>query len=202
MKLAGRGLLLALGAISSQQVGAQLVGNPDFVSLRGADQQQRQRELACGPQNYQKECTTTGGCKAKYSSATDCSNGGGGVCLCGSQVCGCIANPAPPSPTPPTPKPPSPIPPTPKPPSPTPPAPTSTGNTSSTVRINCGGGAYTDSSKNVWLADINYIGGQLFSTTTPISGTSNGPLFQTERFGVFSYEIPVKPGMKRSPITD
>ena len=33
------------------------------------------------------ECTTTKQCKQMYEGATDCDNGGGGVCLCGNQEC-------------------------------------------------------------------------------------------------------------------
>lgn len=45
----------------------------------------------CGILDHQAECSTTKQCRQMYEDATDCWNGGGGVCLCGSsgRVCGC-----------------------------------------------------------------------------------------------------------------
>jgi len=52
---------------------------------------------------FLQECTTTRGCKQKYgeSVATDCDNSGGGYCVCGDAVCGCLnASPTAPQATP------------------------------------------------------------------------------------------------------
>ena len=53
---------------------------------------------ACGdaialvePQPALGECTTTGQCRTLYTNATDCNNAAGGVCYCGTQVCGTSA---------------------------------------------------------------------------------------------------------------
>jgi len=54
------------------------------------------------------------------------------------------------------------------------------------IRVNAGGGAYTDSKGNLWLADsslIGFIGGGSFSTSSPIAKTSDPTLYRTEHFG-------------------
>ena len=52
-----------------------------------------------------------------------------------------------------------------------------------TIRVNCGGSAYTDPSGGVWSADNAYTGGQVYSNTdNPITGTNMPDLFQTERW--------------------
>ena len=59
--------------------------------------------------------------------------------------------------------------------------------------VNCGGTQYTDKSGVVYKADMN-SGGQVYTTTAPIAGTDDGPLYQSERYGNFSYNIPVPNG--------
>jgi hypothetical protein len=51
------------------------------------------------------------------------------------------------------------------------------------IRINSGGGAYTDTLGNVWSADSNYNGGALVSTVNAISGTPDPALYQNWRAG-------------------
>ena len=68
-----------------------------------------------------------------------------------------------------------------------------------TIRINCGGPAYTDASGKVWSADSGASGGSLYSTGDNISGTSDPALFQTEQWGddqtaPFFYSFNVRPG--------
>jgi hypothetical protein len=53
------------------------------------------------------------------------------------------------------------------------------------IRINAGGGAYTDTEGNLWTADSNYNTGSLHSTTNIISGTSDQALYQTFHQGPF-----------------
>jgi hypothetical protein len=60
--------------------------------------------------------------------------------------------------------------------------------------VNSGGKPYTDSAGNAYLADSNYSGGAVNSTTASISGTSDVPLYQTERYGNFAYHIPAANG--------
>ncbi|WP_162343190.1 malectin domain-containing carbohydrate-binding protein [Cyclobacterium salsum] len=57
-------------------------------------------------------------------------------------------------------------------------------------RINAGG-PYLYRGKEVWLPDTRFSGGNKYSNQVPISNTENDALYQTERNGDFSYEIPV-----------
>jgi N-acetylneuraminic acid mutarotase len=64
------------------------------------------------------------------------------------------------------------------------------------VRINAGGSAYTDSLGQTWQADTFFVGtSAVFSTTQPITGTTDDSLYQSERYGQsFSYQIPIANG--------
>ncbi|HZT78163.1 MAG TPA: malectin domain-containing carbohydrate-binding protein [Vicinamibacterales bacterium] len=62
------------------------------------------------------------------------------------------------------------------------------------LRINAGGPAYTDGTGSIWTADAAFSGGTKASTTAAIAGTSDPTLYQTERYGTFSYNIPVPNG--------
>ncbi len=62
------------------------------------------------------------------------------------------------------------------------------------IRINAGGPTFADSMTRVWDADRNFSGGQTYSTTAAIGGTVDDPLFRTERFGNFSYNLAVPSG--------
>src|SRR5208282_3026609 len=57
-----------------------------------------------------------------------------------------------------------------------------------------GGGQYTSQSGVVYNADTYYSGGTKGSTTAAITGTSDPTLYQTERYGNFSYSIPLADG--------
>ena len=63
-------------------------------------------------------------------------------------------------------------------------------------RVNCGGSAYDAGGGIVFEGDGIYnIGGNTHSTPLPISGTTDDPLYQTERWGnSFSYSIPMVNG--------
>jgi hypothetical protein len=63
------------------------------------------------------------------------------------------------------------------------------------LRINAGGPAYTDSSGNLWQADEFYTGGTAGSTATTITGTTDQPVYQTERWGNSNYDIPLPDGI-------
>lgn len=58
------------------------------------------------------------------------------------------------------------------------------GGTSGTaVRINVGGGAYTDSQGNTWVPDTPFVNvGNQYTTPNSISGTQDPTLFKTERW--------------------
>ncbi len=64
-----------------------------------------------------------------------------------------------------------------------------------------GGAPYTDTTGNVWVAEQayspggwGYIGGNTYSTISPISGTADPELYQTERYGNFAYNFTVPDG--------
>jgi len=50
------------------------------------------------------------------------------------------------------------------------------------IRINAGGGEYTDGMGNVWLADYGYATGRLALFSGPVSGTADDYLFQSSRW--------------------
>ena len=65
------------------------------------------------------------------------------------------------------------------------------------LRVNAGGNAYVDGNGNTWNADQAYLPGswgyvnidtsKTWATTADIANTDDDPLFQTERWGNFSY---------------
>jgi hypothetical protein len=63
-----------------------------------------------------------------------------------------------------------------------------------TFFINSGGGQYTDSTGNEYQADTDYSGGSTYSTNSGIGGTPDETLYQTQRYGNFSYNIPLDNG--------
>ncbi len=72
------------------------------------------------------------------------------------------------------------------------------------IRINPGGGQYTDKNGNVWLADqayeeggFGYLGGTAWSTTAPIAGTSDDTLYQQERYSMTDYKFTLPDGQYR-----
>jgi glucose/arabinose dehydrogenase len=65
------------------------------------------------------------------------------------------------------------------------------------LRINAGGALCTDAKGQVWSADRFFKGGFTYATTRTISGATSQSLFQTERSGTFSYNIPVPTGRFR-----
>jgi glucose/arabinose dehydrogenase len=64
------------------------------------------------------------------------------------------------------------------------------------IRVNAGGPAYTDSAGNAWSADTGFSAGQTFATNTPITGTSDPTLYQSERWNgtTFQYQFTVPAG--------
>lgn len=71
----------------------------------------------------------------------------------------------------------------------------STGTTTSTTfAANSGGAQYTTSQGTTYAADSRYSGGNVGTTTATISGTTDGALYKSERYGNFSYNIPIANG--------
>ncbi len=59
---------------------------------------------------------------------------------------------------------------------------------------NTGGGAYTDGQGEVYGADQYFSGGKVATISNPIDGTVDDVLYQSERFGEFSYALPLANG--------
>jgi len=73
-------------------------------------------------------------------------------------------------------------------------APSGPPTTFSPIRVNAGGGAYTDTNGNAWSGDTAYSGGATWSVGNTISNTSAQALYQTCRYGSFGYNFPVPNG--------
>jgi hypothetical protein len=65
------------------------------------------------------------------------------------------------------------------------------------LRVNAGGGAYTDSNGDVWSADLGYNTGDKSSSSVAISGTEDDVLFQAQRWDdkageelKYSFDVP------------
>jgi Malectin domain len=67
-------------------------------------------------------------------------------------------------------------------------------SSSAAARVDAGGPAFTDSLGQAWSADSSFSGGLTWSTTHSISNTSSQALYQTCRYGEFSYQFPVSDG--------
>ena len=67
-------------------------------------------------------------------------------------------------------------------------------NPFSPILVNAGGPAYTDSQAQAWSTDKNFSGGTPASTTHNIANTSDPTLYQTERYGNFTYQFTVPNG--------
>jgi hypothetical protein len=60
--------------------------------------------------------------------------------------------------------------------------------------VNAGGAQYTAVDATVFAADAKFSGGSIYTTTAAIAGTTDDPLYQNERYGNFSYNVPVQNG--------
>ncbi len=62
------------------------------------------------------------------------------------------------------------------------------------VRVNAGGGAFTDNAGNSWSADFGFNTGYVNADFSPISGTVNDTLYQSERWSssalAYSFTVP------------
>ena len=71
---------------------------------------------------------------------------------------------------------------------------TFTTGSSTVFAVNSAGAQYKSVAGDTYLADTKFTGGSTNSTTAAISGTSDGTLYQSERYGNFSYNVPVANG--------
>jgi Malectin domain len=62
------------------------------------------------------------------------------------------------------------------------------------VRLLARQSPYYSNDSQWWSPDNYFQGGQISAYSTPVSGTDDPELYQTERWGNFSYAIPVPPG--------
>ena len=62
------------------------------------------------------------------------------------------------------------------------------------IRVDAGGGSYTDTSSQTWSPDNSFTGGNIASTASSVSNTSDPALYQTERYGNFTYQFTVPNG--------
>lgn len=60
--------------------------------------------------------------------------------------------------------------------------------------INCGGSAYLSIDGISYEADVDYTGGKKSNRNNTIGGTEDDTLYKSERYGIFSYSIPVAAG--------
>ena len=72
---------------------------------------------------------------------------------------------------------------------------TVTGPSGVVLAVNAGGSAYTDANNITYQSDQYFSGGNTFSTNSPIANTSDDLLYQTERYGNFSYAVPLPNGI-------
>lgn len=63
------------------------------------------------------------------------------------------------------------------------------------IRIVTQANSVTDSRGQVWDADDYYLGGETSNHWKSVTGTPDADLFSNERYGHFSYAIPVAPGV-------
>ena len=71
---------------------------------------------------------------------------------------------------------------------------TATPVVSSSWRVNAGGPSYTDTLGNVWAADENFNGGSTIAEGGAVTGTNDSTLYDTQRYGTFSYSFNVPAG--------
>jgi len=60
--------------------------------------------------------------------------------------------------------------------------------------VNAGGPKYTDGQGIIYRGNAQFSTGYAYTTTAPITGTTDDRLYQSERYGDFSYAIPVANG--------
>jgi hypothetical protein len=65
-----------------------------------------------------------------------------------------------------------------------------------TARVNTGAGAYTEPNGVAWRNDSGYSGGLISKTTSGIANTSNDRLFQSLRYNMSAYSLPVTAGQR------
>jgi Malectin domain len=76
-----------------------------------------------------------------------------------------------------------------------PPTPAPVGTAFQTILINCGGLSFTDTQGRQWSRDQYFQGGSTYANTaTDIKDTEDDRIYWSERYGTFTYNIPVPLG--------
>jgi Malectin domain len=76
-----------------------------------------------------------------------------------------------------------------------PPTPAPVGMAFQTILINCGGLSYTDTQGRQWSRDQYFQGGSTYANTAvDIKDTEDDRIYWSERYGTFTYNIPVPLG--------
>lgn len=71
---------------------------------------------------------------------------------------------------------------------------TSTNSGSVVFAVNAGGSSFKASNGITYSSDKNYSSGNIYKVSTSISNTSDDVLYQSERYGSFSYNVPLGDG--------
>ena len=66
-----------------------------------------------------------------------------------------------------------------------------------TLRIDVGGNGYVEASGKTWQADRGFTAGTVAITGTDVAGTNSDDLFNTRRYGNFSYSLAIRSGNYR-----
>jgi hypothetical protein len=75
--------------------------------------------------------------------------------------------------------------------------PTPTPTVGAIVMVDAGGMPYTDPSGNAWSGDYGFSGGNTAQTSAAIAATNSPTLYQTCRWGAFTYTFPIANGTYR-----
>jgi len=72
--------------------------------------------------------------------------------------------------------------------------------TQTPIRIDCGGGSYTDSNGQIWQADAGYNSGRTATVSVSVAGTTDPKLYQSNRYAGANnkpliYSFPVATGL-------
>jgi Malectin domain/Bacterial TSP3 repeat len=62
------------------------------------------------------------------------------------------------------------------------------------LAVNAGGSPFTAADNTAYQADALVSGGSTYKTTAAITGTADDALYQSERYGNFTYNVPVATG--------
>jgi hypothetical protein len=65
------------------------------------------------------------------------------------------------------------------------------------IRVNSGGAPYVDSMQQAWSADYGFVGGNTYTSPVSVASNTAAEVYRTERYGAFRYQFPVPAGNYR-----